>query len=207
MDERPEFIPTRQSLLTRLKQWNDQESWRDFFDTYWQLVYRFARQSGLSDAEAQDVVQETVISVARKIPSFTYDPVRGSFKAWLMQLTRRRSVDQFRKRPREAELPGANAQETGTAPAERLPDPAGIPLEKVWEGEWQKHLLDTALQRVKNRAAPAQYQLFELHVLKEWPVDRVTTTLQVTANQVYLAKGRIGKLLQTELRRLEAELG
>jgi RNA polymerase sigma factor (sigma-70 family) len=208
MEERPEFIPTRRSLLTRLKRWDDQESWRDFFDTYWRLVYSFARQSGLSDSEAQDVVQDTVVSVARKMPSFKYDPVRGSFKAWLMQLSRRRIVDQFRKRPRESEFPGSvPGEETGTGAAERLPDPAGVALEKVWEGEWQKHLLDTALHRVKQRVAPGQYQLFELNVLKEWPVERVAATLNVSANQVYLAKGRVGKILQAELQRIEGELG
>jgi len=59
-----ELIPTRRSLLSRLKDWDDQESWKDFFDTYWKLVYGVAIKAGLSDQEAQDVVQETVLSVA-----------------------------------------------------------------------------------------------------------------------------------------------
>ncbi len=62
-----EFIPTRQSLLSRLKDWDDRESWKDFFNTYWKLIYGVAIKSGLSDAEAQDVVQEAVISVAKKM--------------------------------------------------------------------------------------------------------------------------------------------
>src|SRR6185436_2435368 len=48
-----EFIPTRHSLLQRLKNWEDQSSWRDFFDTYWKLIYSFARRAGLSEQEAQ----------------------------------------------------------------------------------------------------------------------------------------------------------
>jgi len=71
----PEIIPTRQSLLNRLKDRDDSSSWKDFFDTYWFLIYGVARKAGLTDSEAQDVVQETIISVARKIPEFTYDPV------------------------------------------------------------------------------------------------------------------------------------
>src|SRR2546421_7379071 len=93
-----EFIPTRRSLLTRLKQWDDHESWRDFFNTYWKLVYGVAMKSGLSESEAQEVVQETVISVAKKMRDFKYDPAVGSFKGWLLYLTRCRIVDQFRKR-------------------------------------------------------------------------------------------------------------
>ena len=61
MDEH-KFIPTRRSLLSRLKDWDNQDSWRDFFNTYWRLIYEFAAKAGLDDADAQDVVQETVIS-------------------------------------------------------------------------------------------------------------------------------------------------
>jgi len=62
-------IPTRQSLLGRLKDWNDQESWQVFFDTYWRLIYNTAMKAGLNDAEAQDVVQETILSVSKKVSS------------------------------------------------------------------------------------------------------------------------------------------
>ena len=54
-------IPTRYSLLSRLQDWDDQESWRVFFDTYWRLIYSVAARSGLTESEAQDVVQETII--------------------------------------------------------------------------------------------------------------------------------------------------
>jgi RNA polymerase sigma-70 factor (ECF subfamily) len=75
-----EFIPTRQSLLSRLRNWDDRESWREFFDTYGELIYALARKAGLSNAESQDVVQETLISVAKEMPGFKYDPALGSFK-------------------------------------------------------------------------------------------------------------------------------
>src|SRR4030095_12284577 len=94
-----ELIQTRWSLINRLKDWDDGATWQEFFNTYWRLVYSVARKAGLTDVEAQEVVQETVISVARQMPKFEADPARGSFKAWLMHLTRRRIVDQFRKRP------------------------------------------------------------------------------------------------------------
>ena len=72
-----EFIPTRRSLLGRLKNWDDLASWQEFFDTYARLIHRVAVKAGLNDAEAQDVVQETIIIVARKIPGFKYDPALG----------------------------------------------------------------------------------------------------------------------------------
>lgn len=102
-----EWIPTRKSLLTRLKSWDDQEGWQEFFNTYWRLIYGVARQAGLGDAEAQEVVQLTVIAVADKMKSgeFKYDPKRGSFKAWLLTQTQWRVSDQFRKRRQHDEGP------------------------------------------------------------------------------------------------------
>ena len=91
-----DLIPTRSSLLSRLKNWDDQESWKDFFNTYWRLIYEVALKAGLSDAEAQEVVQETVILVAKKMQDFKYDPAVGSFKNWLLHTTRWRINDQFR---------------------------------------------------------------------------------------------------------------
>ena len=61
------LVATRRSLVNRLANWDDQRRWQEFFDTYWKLIYSAARKSGLTDAEAQEVVQETVITVAKKI--------------------------------------------------------------------------------------------------------------------------------------------
>ncbi len=81
-----ELLPTRHSLIERLRDLDDQASWREFFDTYWKLIYGAAIRAGLSDQEAEDVVQETVIGVARKMPDFVYEPAVCSFKGWLMQV-------------------------------------------------------------------------------------------------------------------------
>ena len=66
-----EFIPTRTSLLGRLKNWDDQESWKEFFDTYWKMLYSVARRAGLSETDAQDVVQEAIVAVAKKSRVFS----------------------------------------------------------------------------------------------------------------------------------------
>ena len=97
-----EMIPTRATLIHRLKNWKDQSSWQDFFDTYWKLIYNIALKGGLSEAEAQDVVQETIISVAKHMPSFQYDPAVGFFKTWLCNMARWRISDKIRKRGRDA---------------------------------------------------------------------------------------------------------
>ncbi|HTI99407.1 MAG TPA: sigma-70 family RNA polymerase sigma factor [Dongiaceae bacterium] len=194
-----ESIPTRYSLLSRLQDWGDQESWRCFFDTYWRLIYSVARRSGLDDSAAQDVVQETVIGVAQNIHKFRRDPAAGSFKGWLLNLTRWRIADQFRKRK------GVGSP---ASPLSVGDDPGNVPaeLEVLWDAEWQSNLLQTALERVKNRVRAEHYQIFNLNVVQEWPAAKVAAALEINIGRVYLAKHRVAALLRAEIKQLEKEL-
>lgn len=204
--EAEELIPTRQSLLSRLKNWDDQASWNEFFETYWKLIYHMAVKSGLTDAEAQDVVQETVISVSKNLPRFQYDPAVGDFKSWLLKLTYWRITDQLRKRIPVRQPAAANDDGTPrTSTVERIPDAGADGLEALWEDEWQKNLMDAAIQRVKRRVDAKHYQLFDLYVLKHWPLLKVCKVLKVSAGRVYLAKHRIGNLIKKEVRHLETK--
>jgi len=195
-----DFIPTRYSLLSRLQNWDDQDSWKDFFDTYWRVIYAVALKSGLTEAEAQDVVQETVISVAKNIQKFKRDRKLGSFKGWLRNLTRWRIADQLRKRTRVApeELEVAEEDACDTT---RIADSAED--ESIWENEWRVNLMKVALENVKRRVKEEHYQMFDFYVVKGWPVEKVARTLGVSAGQVYLAKFRVGALIKKEIRRLE----
>jgi len=201
------LIPTRYSLLSRLHNWDDQESWKVFFDTYWKLIYEVAIKSGLTEAEAQDVVQETIVSVAKDIHSFKRSRKLGSFKGWLRNLIRWRIHDQVRRRIPPT-TPGSLAfSETQTAFAlDEIPDPAGISMEDAWEKEWQQNLFDAAVERVKRRVKEEHYQMFDLYVLKKWPVSRVAKTLRVSSGQVYLAKHRVARLIKKEIQALERRL-
>jgi RNA polymerase sigma-70 factor (ECF subfamily) len=212
-DNSLDSIPTRQSLLNRLKDWSDQQSWQDFFDTYWRLIYNVATKAGLTDTEAQEVVQETVIAVAKKIPEFKTDPAHGSFSAWLMQLTRWRIADQFRKRAKAGQAPSlSGAGHTGaifpddtnmTSTTDRIADPAGAALESIWNQEWEKNLMAVALEAVKRQVSARQYQMFDLHALQNLSVQDTARTMQVNVASVYMAKHRVSALLKKEVKRLE----
>src|SRR5688572_14057001 len=92
-------VNTRRSLISRLRDLEDRDSWQDFFDTYWRLIYSVARKAGLNESEAEEVVQETTATVAKCIQEFRYDREVCSFKNWLLHKTRWRIIDQVRKRP------------------------------------------------------------------------------------------------------------
>lgn len=200
-----DLIPTRKSLLGRLHDWEDNESWRDFFDTYWRLIYGFAVQRGLSHEEAQEAVQETVVGVARSIGRFEYDPKKCAFKTWLLSVTGSKIANQFAKRARHnsRRVTDASNDSRGTSLLGRLPDENSDQWDQSWEVEWQKNLMESAIQRVKQRVSIEQYQMFDLFVLKEWPAREVARTLGVTSAHVYVAKHRISKLIRKEIGLME----
>ena len=204
-----EYLPTRQSLLERLKNLEDQTSWQSFFDLYWKLIYNVARRTGLSDAEAQDVVQETILCVTRKIEGFTYDSTSGSFKGWLKRLTRWRVGDLLRKKQYQRHgqrLPREEPLETSVADS-LAADSAETAVEQAWDEEWQRNLLEVALNRVKGRVSPDQYQIFYLHVYKGFPARQVAERLAVKPSEVYWAKYKVSGLVKKEIRALEKSMG
>ena len=182
-------ISTRYSLLSRLEDRGDQDSWRDFFNTYWRFIYSVALKSGLTEAEAQDVVQETVISVARDIHKFKRDRALGSFKGWLRNLTRWRIADQLRKRIRTGGEYDTHIRRDIPLPdVADIPDPATEVAESVWDEEWRVNLLNAAMETLKPCVKEEHYQIFDLYVLKQWPARTVADVLGVNVGMVYLVK-------------------
>src|SRR4051812_6245335 len=162
---------TRHSLVERLADWEDRARGQEFFDTYWRLIYAVARRAGLNDSEAQDVVQETIIAVARNITK--YERSAGRFKPWLLQMTRWRIADQFRKRlPETDRTPHADDSARDTATMDRFAAP-DAEFEAAWEAEWQERLLEAALERVKRKAKPRHFQVFDCSLRKHWPAAKI----------------------------------
>jgi len=206
-DTAPELLPTRESLLSRLRAVGAEEAWREFFDLYWSLIYGVCRRYGLGEEDARDVVQETIIAVARRMPGFKRDRGRGSFKTWLYAITRNRVVDHIRRRARRPtleRLPEAGPDSTPLVA--QVQDLGLVAPDTTWDKEWKRNLFTQAVRRVKAAVKPRQFQIFDLYVLKEWPAAQVARSLGVSHAQVFLAKHRVGRLLRQELVRLENEL-
>jgi RNA polymerase sigma-70 factor (ECF subfamily) len=198
---------TRRTLLSRLRNLDDQESWRTFFDLYWRLLYNVARKSGLDDPGAQEIVQDTVIAVARKMPEFRYDPARGTFRQWLLRITRRRIIDHLRRiyrQPPKAEVAPESLDEAEEHAA-AITDQSASAIDAAWNEEWEKATFDAALARVRAAINPRHFQVFDYCVLKEWPASKVAATLGLNAAQVYLAKHRVAQAMKRAVRRINDE--
>ena len=200
-----DWIPTRLSLLSRLRDWDDRESWEDFFNTYWKLLYNVARQSGLSDDEAQEAVQETIIAVSKQMPEFRYNPNKGSFKGWLLKTTPWRISDQFRKRRRyvalDMEQDPSSSERGATAPRQgAVPPPI---IEERWNELWEENLLEVATDRVKLHADPREFQMFDLAVNRGLAPLNIARKLNVTRAHVYYARHKIARMIRREMEHLQ----
>lgn len=193
---------TRRSLIMRLGDWKDQRSWDEFYRTYWRLIYSVALKAGLREDEAWDVVQETVLTIAKQSLKGSYDPERGSFKMWLWNVTRWRINDQFRQRgkaPVPATVTGDSTATPTREPVENVPDTSQNNFTEIWEREWQQNVMKAALERVKMRVSPRQFQIFDYNVLQGMSATDVRRKLGVSMAQVYLAKHRVGGILKKEI--------
>lgn len=193
---------TRRSLIMRLGNWNDQRSWDEFYRTYWRLIYSVAIKAGLREDEAWDVVQETILTIAKQTLKNAYDPERGSFKMWLWNVTRWRINDQFRQRgkaPLPASDTGGDTADATREPVENIPDTSNNNFSDIWEREWQQNIMKAALERVKMRISPRQFQIFDYNVLQGMSATEVRKRLSVSMAQVYLAKHRVGSILKKEI--------
>lgn len=186
---------TRASLLQRVKNPRDDESWRLFFNIYQPLLYRYARARGLSRENAEEVAQQCLTVLTEKMPTFEYSREKGGFKYWLRRIANNKINDFFKKR----RVPIGHSADF------RRPQQREIPPDELWERQWQKKHLQYCLKQIQPEVAPTTFQAFQYHVLCGWSVEKVAETLNITADQVYTSKSRITRRLRTKMRELLGE--
>ena len=216
-DQREEIKPrrdplnaaTRASLLVRVRDWSDDASWQEFFEVYWKLIYAVAIKAGLTESEAEDIVQTTMVSVANNIRTFEYKPEAGSFRTWVCAQARWKIHDQLRRQVRDGAVfhPSASrdCSPTGTPTMEHFPAPIDVRSDLL-EAEWKQAVLEAALNKVKNLVKLQHFQIFDLCVLKKWTPRRVAQTMGVNLPQVYLVKSRVASVLKAQVRKVEAQM-
>jgi RNA polymerase sigma factor (sigma-70 family) len=197
-----ELIPTRASLLARLKNLEDHASWQDFFETYWKLIYGVSVKRGLTPTEAEDVVQETMCAVMKHMPGFNYDSTIGSFKGWLLKLVRWRIADQFRKRAPMRNLPHSTKVDTSEI-LDDVADPKPDTFETLWNLEWEQALFDAAVVKTRRTLDPQKFQIFDLLVKQQVSPTKVAENFSISVDQVYLAKHRVSQQIKAEVERLK----
>jgi len=187
---------TSASLLARLRLAPaDQAAWAEFVDRYGRKVYGWCRHWGLQEADAQDVTQDVLVRLAEKMRAFAYDPSR-SFRAWLKTLARHALSDFCDARGRAAAGGSQVVELLQTIEARE-------DLVRHLEDEFDREVLDEAVSRVRARVTPKTWRVFELTAHEGRSGAETAEELGMTVAAVFVAKGRVQKLLQDEVRKLE----
>ncbi len=206
IQEETYYEKTRLSLLEGLGNWEDSRKWDEFYKIYWRLLQKIALNSGLRPDETGEVVQDTLLTIAKQFREGVYDPKKGSFKSWLVQICKWKIQDQLRKRKKEtAMLLSDDNTELAEHPLNAIADEQND-FENNWDRELTNSLLIAAMARVKAKVATKHFQIYDCYVNKEWSVSKVCQHLGVSAPQVYLAKNRVGKVLRKELEELKDQM-
>ena len=203
-----ETLPTtRQTALVRLKNPEDRDAWEEFFQNYGRAIFNVARRKGLSDADAEDVLQKTMAAVVKDIQKFEKkDQTRPQFRAWLFAIARHRLGDHFRSERRQPPVvPVEFPNEERTDLVECVPDPR-TPLDQIVAEEHNRALRETALSHLKARLKARQYQIaYEIFVNERTPKE-AAERLGVPAPIVSLVKFRIKQRFEKALRTLMGEV-
>lgn len=200
-----DFDHTRRSLLTRLKNWDDQSGWREFMDRYGRFIFHLARRCGLSREESEDIVQDTLLTLAKRIPDFRYQGEKGSFKAWLVMIVKSRIIDHMRKKGRRVPDAASRSVRDGEDASleERIAQQEdALSHESMWRDEWENHLLETAMARVRDRMPARHFLAFNLCARQGKTPSEVAKALAVSLPMVYLIRHRAGKMVAAEIKRL-----
>jgi RNA polymerase sigma factor (sigma-70 family) len=192
---------TRASLLARLGDQQDGGAWREFVELYGGLVYGFARNHGLQDADAADLTQEVLLALAGTVGRWQYDPQQGTFRGWLFGLTRHKLARFLQQRQKQP----VGSGDTG---AHRLLDEqpaAELAPETAWEEEFQRQLFRLAGDHVREKAAPTTWQAFWRTAVEGKSGAAVAAELGLSVGAVYVARSRVLARLVEEIERLRAE--
>jgi RNA polymerase sigma-70 factor (ECF subfamily) len=200
MPDTPSESTTRPSLLFRLRDTADADSWQAFVKAYAPLIYSYCRTRGLQDADAADIAQEVLTQVAQSMRTFEYQPERGRFRDWLGTVTRHKMSRFLRRRDRAQ--PGAGG-DAAQAELRQLPAPEA---DAEWTAEFNAQVLRAALERIRPEFAPITWRAFERVWQNNEPALETARVLNLAIHKVYAAKSRVLKRLRAEILLLADDL-
>ena len=172
------------SLLQRLREPSAAGDWPRFVELVAPLLLGWARQFGLQDADAADIVQDVFALLLHKIPTFRYDP-HLSFRAWLRTLL----LNQWRDR----------CKRRGRGPRQANLEEVAAPDDDLAEADYRHYLVQRALRLMQADFAPATWKACWELVVSGRPAEAIAAELGLTVAGVYSAKYRVIQRLKQEL--------
>lgn len=190
---------TRESLILRLPSATDADAWHEFVSIYEPFVYRFARRGGLQDADARELVQNVMLSVARAVGRWRCDKNVGKFRTWLFRIARNQLIDISGRLKRQITSGGGTSM---VGLLEQTPQLDGWGEDEVKLAH-RRELFQWAVNRVKGAVKELTWRAFWLTAIENFSVESAAKQLQLSTGAVYIARSRVFARLREEVRRWE----
>jgi RNA polymerase sigma-70 factor (ECF subfamily) len=190
---------TRPSLLVRLRDSADEPAWKQFVDLYGPLIFRYGIRQGLQEADAADLTQEVLTGLAQTLPRWSYDPARGTFRAWLFTVV----ANKFRTL---AARQGRQEHGSGDTTAQRALNQQAAPdPQAAWDQEYRRQLFAWAAERVRPDVNANAWQAFWQTGVEGQSAKDVAGRLSMTVAAVYMAKSRILARIREQIQLAQGE--
>ena len=200
---RDDSIPTRETLLRRCQEMKGEKGWPEFFEIYWPFLFRHALAKGLRKADAEDVAQQTLISVWANLAKYRHGENGARFRTWLIRILLNKIIDLQRKWNPAA--PSAESG-TGTAPLALLPDLSAAAPDAECDVEWAENLQRAARERVWKRLGQRDRQIYDYYEAHQRDVRQTAEHLNITVAYVRVVRFRVGRALTKEIEHLQKDL-
>jgi RNA polymerase sigma factor (sigma-70 family) len=205
MDEpsdEPSDWRTRETLLQRVKDPEDEESWKEFVYYYKQYIYNIVRRMNMNHHDAEEIVQVVNVKMWEKLPEFKYDKEKGRFRGWLCTVTGNEVKQLLRKRKRMLN----NLQNQEKLRMESYLDQVVLPaVDKIAEREWRAYITKLAWDRIGDQFEAQTKAVFERVSMGEKP-EEIAKDLGISQSSVYVYKKRVQDRLREEVMELNREL-
>ena len=185
------------SLLERVRERGDEGSWRTLVEIYTPLIRGWLQRHAGLDGDSEDVIQEVLVVVVRRIPEFHREPRVGAFRAWLRAITVNCLRDAWKARRRVKPAADSRIDEL----LQQLADPDSG-LSRVWDEEHDRHVTQRLLQIIRGEFSEKTWLAFQRFALTDEPAETVAAELGMTVNAVFIAKSRVLTKLREEGRGL-----
>ena len=193
-----EFPETRDSLLVQVKDPRNAEAWERFARIYRPVIYRLARNRGLQDADAQDLAQQVLISVASAVGRWERQDETIRFRHWLRRITRNAIINALTRRPHDRATGGSSVLNMLT----EQPQPDDQ-TEREIELEYQREVYLQAADVVRADVRLETWHSFEMTVIDGLSIDAAAAELGKPIGAIYLARSRIMRRLREAAQRIE----
>jgi len=189
---------TRQTLIERLRDQYDEESWQTFTQIYQRYIYVVIRRMNISHSEAEDLVQEVLFKIWNKLPDFNYSPDKAKFRTWLSTVIKNKVLNFL-------ESSKSHANKISKAAEQPTKNYSEHEMDSIIQKEWENYITNMAMDRIKKSFPGQAISVFEM-TLEGKSIAEIAAALDIKENTVYKSKNRVKAKLMNEIASLRLEL-